>query len=74
MPLGSVISILEQIMKEMQSEDNVAYRETLTKRNLNTLSCKDLNQTPPLIAATNPEIRMLINKIPKPPTEAAVHK
>lgn len=63
-------------MKEMQSEGNIAYRETLTKRNLNTLSCKDLNQTPTIIPATNPQIKMLINKIPKPPTstEAAVRR
>lgn len=63
-------------MKEMQSEGNIAYRETLTKRNLNTLSCKDLNQAPTVIPATNPSIKMLINKIPKPPTstEAAVRR
>ena len=56
----------------MLAEDNVAYRQTLTKRNLNTLSCKDLNLHT-ISTHTNNNIcnitsKPLIPKIPKPPT------
>lgn len=51
----------------MLSENNTAYRETLTKRNLNTLSCKDLNHiNQSQNISTNIPLRAAIPKIPKP--------